>query len=230
MGRNMENILIIKNLCKAYKKNKTKIQVIENLNLTVTKGEFISIQGKSGCGKSTLFNMISGIDKIDSGEIISCGIVLKNANEKTLSLYKNRQIGLVFQNYNLINEFNVIENIILPKIILGQETKETINKKALDLMKILKIDNRAKHYPSELSGGESQRVAIARALINEPDIILCDEPTGNLDLSTAKTVENLLINTAKNFKKTLILVSHNPQFANKADSKYEFKDRTLKKL
>ncbi len=144
--------------------------------------------------------MISGIDKIDSGEIISCGIVLKNANEKTLSLYKNRQIGLVFQNYNLINEFNVIENIILPKIILGQETKETINKKALDLMKILKIENRVKHYPSELSGGESQRVAIARALINEPDIILCDEPTGNLDLSTAKTVENLLINTAKILK------------------------------
>ncbi|WKC73078.1 ABC transporter ATP-binding protein [Borreliella yangtzensis] len=226
----MGNILIIKNLCKAYKKNKTTIQVIENLNLTVTKGEFISIQGKSGCGKSTLFNMISGIDKIDSGEIISCGISLKNANEKILSLYKNRQIGLVFQNYNLINEFSVIENIILPKIISGQETKETINKKALDLMKILKIENRANHYPSELSGGESQRVAIARALINEPNIILCDEPTGNLDLSTAKTVENLLINTAKNFKKTLILVSHNPKFANKADSKYEFKDRTLKKL
>lgn len=174
--------------------------------------------------------MISGIDKIDSGEIISCGIFLKNANEKTLSLYKNRQIGLVFQNYNLINEFSVIENIILPQIISGQKTKETINKKALDLMKILKIENRANHYPSELSGGESQRVAIARALINEPNIILCDEPTGNLDLSTAKTVENLLINTAKNFKKTLILVSHNPQFANKADSKYEFKDRTLKKL
>lgn len=230
MGCKMENILIIKNLCKAYKKNETKIQVIENLNLTVEKGEFISIQGKSGCGKSTLFNMISGIDKIDSGEIISCGIFLKNANEKTLSLYKNRQIGLVFQNYNLINEFNVIENISLPKIISGQEAKETINKKAFDLMKILKIENRANHYPSELSGGESQRVAIARALINEPNIILCDEPTGNLDLSTAKTVENLLINTAKSFKKTLILVSHNPQFANKADSKYEFKDRTLKKL
>ncbi|AJA89927.1 ABC transporter ATP-binding protein [Borreliella chilensis] len=227
----MENILTIQNLCKAYKKNKkTKIQIIENLNLIVTKGEFISIQGKSGCGKSTLFNMISGIDKIDSGEIISCGVSLKNANEKILSLYKNKQIGLVFQNYNLINEFNVIENIILPQIISGQQTKETINKKALDLMQILKIENRANHYPSELSGGESQRVAIARALINEPNIILCDEPTGNLDLMTAKTVENLLINTAKNLKKTLILVSHNPKFANKADSKYEFKNRTLKRI
>ncbi len=101
---------------------------------------------------------------------------------KTLSLYKNRQIGLVFQNYNLINEFSVIENIILPQIISGQKTKETINKKALDLMKILKIENRANHYPSELSGGESQRVAIARALINEPNIILCDEPQGKFRL------------------------------------------------
>ncbi|BCR21523.1 ABC transporter ATP-binding protein [Borrelia sp. HM] len=226
----MENILCIKKVHKTYTKNKTKIKVIENLDLNVKSGDFISIQGKSGCGKSTLFNIISGIDKVDSGDIISCGISLKDASEKTLSLYKNKKIGLVFQNHNLIDEFNVLENIILPKIIEGQDDLKTINQKAINLMKILEIDTRVEHYPSELSGGESQRAAIARALINEPNIILCDEPTGNLDVKTAKTVESLLINTAKKFGKTLILVSHNPEFSNKADIKYELKEKRLNRI
>ncbi|AAX17421.1 MULTISPECIES: ABC transporter ATP-binding protein [Borrelia] len=226
----MKNIICITEIHKTYTKNKTKIKVLENLNLNVKDGDFISIQGKSGCGKSTLFNIISGIDKMDSGDIISCGISLKDANEKTLSLYKNKKIGLVFQNHNLIDEFSVFENIILPKIIEGKDNLETINRKALRLMKILEIDKRGDHYPSELSGGEAQRAAIARALINEPNIILCDEPTGNLDINTAKTVESLLINTAKTFHKTLILVSHNPEFSNKADIKYEFKEKTLKRI
>ena len=226
----MTNILTIKEIHKTYIKNKTKIKVIENLSINVKSGDFISIQGKSGCGKSTLFNIISGIDKMDSGDIISCGISLKDANEKTLSFYKNKKIGLVFQNHNLIDEFNVLENIILPKIIEGQDHFETINRKALNLMRILEIDLRAEHYPSELSGGEAQRVAIARALINEPNMILCDEPTGNLDINTAKTVESLLIDTAKKFRKTLILVSHNLEFANKADVKYELKEKKLKRI
>ncbi|ASQ28911.1 ABC transporter ATP-binding protein [Borrelia miyamotoi] len=226
----MINILCIKEVHKTYTKNNTKIKVIENLNLNVKNGDFISIQGKSGCGKSTLFNIISGIDKMDSGDIISCGISLKNASEKTLSLYKNKKIGLVFQNHNLIDEFSVLENIILPKIIEGQDDLKTINRKALSLMKILEIDKRADHHPSELSGGESQRAAIARALINEPNIILCDEPTGNLDVKTAKTVESLLIDTAKKFGKTLILVSHNQEFSNKADIKYELKEKRLNKI
>ncbi|AHE62424.1 ABC transporter ATP-binding protein [Borrelia parkeri] len=226
----MKNIICITEIHKTYTKNKTKIKVLENLNLNIKDGEFISIQGKSGCGKSTLFNIISGIDKMDSGDIISCGISLKNASEKTLSLYKNKKIGLVFQNHNLIDEFSVFENIILPKIIEGKDNLETINRKALRLMKILEIDTRGDHYPSELSGGEAQRAAIARALINEPNIILCDEPTGNLDINTAKTVESLLINTAKTFHKTLILVSHNPEFSNKADIKYELKEKTLKRI
>ncbi|UPA17611.1 ABC transporter ATP-binding protein [Borrelia sp. MN22-0132] len=226
----MKNIMCITEIHKTYTKNKTKIKVLENLNLNVKDGDFISIQGKSGCGKSTLFNIISGIDKMDSGDIISCGISLKNASEKTLSLYKNKKIGLVFQNHNLIDEFSVFENIILPKIIEGKDNLETINRKALRLMKILEIDTRGDHYPSELSGGEAQRAAIARALINEPNIILCDEPTGNLDINTAKTVESLLINTAKTFHKTLILVSHNPEFSNKADIKYELKEKTLKRI
>ncbi|WP_024654175.1 ABC transporter ATP-binding protein [Borrelia persica] len=227
---NTQNIMCIKEIYKTYTKNKTKIKVLENLNLNVKNGDFISIQGKSGCGKSTLFNIISGIDKMDSGDIISCGISLKNANEKTLSLYKNKKIGLVFQNHNLIDEFNVFENIILPKIIEGKDNFEEIKKKALRLAKILGINTRIEHYPSELSGGEAQRVAIARALINEPNIILCDEPTGNLDINTAKTVESLLIETSKTFHKTLILVSHNPEFSNKADIKYELRDRTLKRI
>ncbi|WKC57666.1 ABC transporter ATP-binding protein [Borrelia sp. P9F1] len=226
----MTNILTIKEMHKTYIKNKTRIKVIENLSINVKSGDFISIQGKSGCGKSTLFNIISGIDKMDSGEIISCGISLKDANEKTLSFYKNKKIGLVFQNHNLIDEFNVLENVILPKIIEGQDHFETINRKALNLMRILEIDSRAEHYPSELSGGEAQRVAIARALINEPNIILCDEPTGNLDINTAKIVESLLIDTAKKFRKTLILVSHNLEFANKADIKYELKEKKLKRI
>lgn len=226
----MTNILCIKEVHKTYTKNNTKIKVIENLNLNVKSGDFISIQGKSGCGKSTLFNIISGIDKMDSGDIISCGISLKDASEKTLSLYKNKKIGLVFQNHNLIDEFSVLENIILPKIIESQDDLKTINRKALSLMKILEIDKRAEHYPSELSGGESQRAAIARALINEPNIILCDEPTGNLDVKTAKTVESLLIDTAKKFGKTLILVSHNQEFSNKADIKYELKEKRLNKI
>ncbi|AHH03033.1 Lipoprotein releasing system ATP-binding protein lolD [Borrelia nietonii YOR] len=226
----MKNILCIKGIYKTYTKNKTKIKVLENLSLNVKDGDFISIQGKSGCGKSTFFNIISGIDKMDSGDIISCGISLKDANEKTLSLYKNKKIGLVFQNHNLIDEFSVFENIILPKIIEGKDSLETINQKALRLMKILEINKRAEHYPSELSGGEAQRAAIARALINEPNIILCDEPTGNLDINTAKTVESLLIDTTQTFNKTLILVSHNPEFSNKADIKYELKDKTLKRI
>ncbi|AHH10234.1 ABC transporter ATP-binding protein [Borrelia coriaceae] len=226
----MKNILCIKAIHKTYTKNKTKIKVLENLSLNIKDGDFISIQGKSGCGKSTLFNIISGIDKMDSGDIISCGISLKDANEKTLSLYKNKKIGLVFQNHNLIDEFNVFENIILPKIIEGEDSLELINRKAFRLMKILEINTRAEHYPSELSGGEAQRAAIARALINEPNIILCDEPTGNLDIITAKTVESLLIDTAKTLRKTLILVSHNPEFSNKADTKYELKDKTLKRI
>ncbi|ACH93039.1 MULTISPECIES: ABC transporter ATP-binding protein [Borrelia] len=227
---NTQNIICIKEIYKTYTKNKTKIQVLENLNLNVKNGDFISIQGKSGCGKSTLFNIISGIDKMDSGDIISCGISLKNANEKTLSLYKNTKIGLVFQNHNLIDEFNVFENIILPKIIEGKDNFAEIKKKALRLMKILDIETRKEHYPSELSGGEAQRAAIARALINEPNIILCDEPTGNLDINTAKTVESLLIETSKTFNKTLLLVSHNPEFSNKADIKYELRDKTLKRI
>lgn len=207
-------IIEIRNLSKRYKIPNGEISIFENLNLSIKKGEFITIVGPSGCGKTTLLNIISTIDSKYDGEVYINGNNIKNLNEEEKDLIRLNEIGYLFQFDSLINELNVIENILLPSLIRGKNNKL----KALELMEKFNLKDFAYRLPSELSGGEKQRVALIRAIINSPKILIADEPTGNLDLENA-------INVMEDLKKlseegiTIVMASHNIELA----KKYSFK-------
>ena len=214
------NILVLSNISKSYRQGSEYITIFDNFNLTVDKGEFISITGPSGSGKTTLLNLVGLIDSIDEGQILLNDKIISNQNSNEKSEVRRNNFGFIYQNYNLFDNFSAIENITLPLILRG-EAKDVAFEKADELMNIFDISHRKSHFPNSLSGGEQQRVAIARALINQPDIVIADEPTGNLDHENSVNVFKYLIDYIESEKMTLIMATHNQEWANKSDRRVD---------
>lgn len=207
-------LIEVKNLCKVYGSGEAKVEALKDINLEIEQGEFVAIVGPSGSGKSTLLHLLGGVDKPTSGEVIIRGESVYKLKEKELSVLRRRKIGFVFQFFNLIPVLTAEENIEMPVLLDGGK----IDKEYLeDLLKLLGLENRRKHHPSELSGGQQQRVSIGRALANKPAVILADEPTGNLDSKNSKEILELLKYSAKKYKQTLILITHDINIARAAD-------------
>lgn len=212
----MEKDIILKceNLIKEYGKGTNKVLALDDISFTVKKGQFISIVGASGSGKSTLLHLLGGIDKPSSGKVIINNINICELSSDELAVFRRKNIGIIYQFYNLLPILNVKENIILP----CQLDKQKINGEELEeLLKILNLQDRIEHLPNQLSGGQQQRVAIGRALINHPAIILADEPTGNLDSKTSKDIIELLRLSNKKYHQTILLVTHDENLASQAD-------------
>ena len=222
-------VVRVKELTKVYKTGNTYLTVLDHLNLQVEKGKVVAIAGRSGSGKSTLLNLIGGLDAPTEGSIYINGVHIEKTNEEELSNFRNRHIGFIFQFHHLLAEFTVVENVMMPSLI-HQFQIENAHKRALELLQTLEIYEKRDAKPSSLSGGESQRVAIARALINNPGLILADEPTGNLDLKTGEIIKNVLFTIARNLKCTMIVVTHNRIIAQDADMTYRLKYGALKPL
>lgn len=222
----MNKILEIKNLTKTYVTDSEKLTILENLDLTVEEGKKIVIVGESGCGKSTLLNIIGGIDSFTSGTVLSGKWDLSSLSQKDVSEYRSTFIGLVFQFHYLLKDFTAVENVYLPAYINGCKKKEA-EEKALQLLSDVGVYERRNHLPSELSGGERQRVAVARALINNPSLILADEPTGNLDPANSSLIGNLLFSMVEKYKKTLILVTHDQNLSKMGDLCYKIESHKL---
>jgi lipoprotein-releasing system ATP-binding protein len=200
------------------------IQVLKDINFSINKGEFVSLTGKSGCGKSTLLYILSTMDTDYSGELLIDGISMKNKKENELARIRNEKIGFVFQFHYLLNEFSVLKNVMLPGLKLNKYSREEIEHRAIEKLKILGIENEALKLPNQLSGGQKQRVAIARSLINDPLIIMGDEPTGNLDKKNSVIVFDVFKELAHSFKQTLLIVTHDQEFANNCDRIIEMED------
>ena len=215
----MNNNLIIslKNITKTFKG--LDVPVLSNLNLQLNKSENIAISGVSGSGKSTLLHLMAGLDCPNSGSVDLNNKNIANLSQNDLSIMRNQLIGFIYQSHHLLPDFSALENVVMPLLIRGG-TYQGNHNKAIKILKKLGLSNRLDHYPHQLSGGERQRVAIGRALINEPQIILADEPTGNLDRSNAKVVFDLFINLAKEYGSTIVLVTHDPELARKMKKIY----------
>lgn len=208
------SILQVINLKKYYGQNSNIIKALDSVTLYIEKGEFISIVGTSGSGKSTLLNMMGGLDNPTSGKVIIKGKELSTMTDEQLTIFRRRNIGFIFQNYNLVPLLNVYENIILPIGLDG----ETIDKDFInEIINMLSLEEKLYDMPSNLSGGQQQRVAIARALVTKPAIILADEPTGNLDSRTSSDVLSLLKVTSKKFNQTIVMITHNNEIAQLTD-------------
>ena len=223
----MNNFVSLKKISKIYFK-KSKIKALNNINLSFKIGRVYSLIGPSGSGKSTLLNLLSLIDKPSSGSIKIKNKIINYDNQNENDLYRSSSIGIIYQNYNLLNDFTALENVSLAELALNNNSK-TSEINAKKTLHNLGLSNRVYHYPTELSGGENQRVAIARAIINKPKIILADEPTGNLDLKNAKTVFKNLLNL-KNKKRLIIFATHNREFAEMSDCKIEMIDGNIKSI
>lgn len=218
-------IVQTKNLKKYYNLGKNMIKAVDGISLDVKDGEFLAIVGSSGSGKTTLLNLIGGLDIPTDGKIIVNHVDITHMNENQLSIFRRRNIGFVFQNYNLISNLNVIENIILPIELDGNRIpRDDIE----DILSVLKLTDKKYIYPSHLSGGQQQRVAIARALATKPSIILADEPTGNLDSKTGQDVMGLLKRANQLYKQTIIMITHNEDIAQLADRMIRIEDGKLR--
>ena len=213
--------LSCENLDKTYQNNNTSIaeNVLKNINLNIEEGVLAALRGPSGSGKSTLLNLIAGLDYPSSGKVIFNNIVVNNLNNSELAIYRNKNISIIFQFFNLLNDLTVYENIALPLIIRGVNKKQILEK-VLPLMEKIGLMNRKDFKTGILSGGESQRVAIARSLVTEPKLILADEPTGNLDKSNTDMILDLLINSCKSTNSTLLMVTHDMDLLKKFDKVY----------
>lgn len=204
-------------------KNYGALQVLKGVDLEVKQGEIISIVGASGAGKSTLLHIIGTLDKPDAGEVTVDGERIKFMNDKHLSAFRNQKIGFVFQFHHLLPEFTALENVCIPAYINGKSKAET-ETKATGILEFLGLKDRLNHKPSQLSGGEQQRVAIARALINDPAVILADEPSGNLDSNTAKELHEMFFTLREKYGQTFVIVTHNLELAEMADRKLTMTD------
>ena len=200
------------------------IQVLHNVNFSIDRGEFVSIIGKSGCGKSTLLYILSTMDTDYEGDLLIDNISMKGKKEHELAKVRNEKIGFVFQFHYLLNEFSVLKNVMLPGLKLGKYSAQQIEHQAVEKLKLLGIEKEALKKPNQLSGGQKQRVAIARALINEPLIIMGDEPTGNLDKKNSELVFDIFKELTLESKQTLLIVTHDSEFARKSDRIIEMED------
>lgn len=222
----MNEIIKISNLEKTYKTDSEELTILHNLDLSVEKGTKVVIAGESGCGKSTLLNIIGGIDKPTSGFVQVGNWDVSSLKEKQLSEYRSKYLGFIFQFHYLLKDFTALENVYMPALIAGMNEK-TAKEKAESLLESVGIYDRKNHLPSQLSGGERQRAAVARSLINNPELILADEPTGNLDPENALMIGELLFSLSEKFSKTLVLVTHDMNLAAKGDICYKIKDGKL---
>ena len=207
-------ILRVENLCKRYGKDSTLVEALKNVSFKVEKGEFVAIVGPSGSGKSTLLHILGGVDKPTSGHVYVEGTDVFSLNENNLAIFRRRQVGLIYQFYNLIPILNVKENISLPVLLDGKEPDE---KYLNELIETLGLENRVNHLPNELSGGQQQRVSIGRALIYHPSLLLADEPTGNLDSKSSHEIMELLEISNKRYGQTIIMITHDESLAMHAD-------------
>jgi lipoprotein-releasing system ATP-binding protein len=219
----MNKILEAKNINKFFH-DPVRIQVIENLSFSINKGEFVSLTGKSGCGKSTLLYVLSTMDTDYDGELLIDSEEMPKNNEAFLARIRNEKIGFVFQFHYLLNEFNVLKNVMLPGLKLNKYSEEEVEHRAMEKLKILGIDHLALKASNRVSGGEKQRVAIARALINDPHIIMGDEPTGNLDKKNSDLVFDIFKQLAEEFNQTLLIVTHDPSFAERTHRTIKMED------
>ncbi len=219
----MEKIIETVNLYKDYMLGTVSVEILKDINLSIAKGEFITIMGPSGSGKSTLLYLLGGLDKPTSGKIIINGKDISELSDQEQSIMRRRDVGFVFQFYNLVPNLTVEDNVMLPILLDGKKISD-YRDKLDEILDIVELSDRKCHTPRELSGGQQQRVAIARALINEPDIILADEPTGNLDSKTSEEVMNLLQRINKEKRKTILQVSHSIETANYSDRIIKVKD------
>lgn len=207
-------ILRVENLCKEYGKGQTKVKALDNVSFSVEKGEFVAIVGASGSGKSTLLHLLGGVDRPNSGKVFIAGKDIYKLNDDELAIFRRRQVGLIYQFYNLIPILNVEENITLPLSLDGRKVDE---KRLEELINLLGLSGRRTHLPNELSGGQQQKTSIGRAMITNPAIILADEPTGNLDSKSSDEVVTLLKKSNKDYKQTIIMITHNLEIAKVAD-------------
>jgi putative ABC transport system ATP-binding protein len=207
-----EATLTVENLSKVYVSAMGKVVSLRNVSFSVNKGEFVSVVGPSGSGKSTLLNMIGALDRPTSGKVFINGIDIFSLNDSQIATIRNHTLGFIFQSYNLINRTTILKNVEFPGITGGMSDGDR-RRRAVKLLSFLGIKDKAKYKPSNLSGGQQQRVAIARALMNDPKIILADEPTGNLDTKTGQGVFDLLRLLSSKFRRTIIMVTHNPELA-----------------
>ncbi len=202
-------------------------QVLKDVNLTIEKGVFATVMGKSGCGKSTLLYILSTMDTEYEGELFIDGVNMRNRTEKELAQVRNEKIGFVFQFHYLLNEFSVIRNVMLPGLKLAKYSEKEVENKAYEKLKLLGIESEAMKKPNQLSGGQKQRVAIARALINDPLIIMGDEPTGNLDKKNSEVVYEIFNELAESYNQSLLIVTHDPEFANRTHRIIEMVDGAI---
>jgi putative ABC transport system ATP-binding protein len=220
-------ILNFKNVSKAYHQGAKSLQVLQNLNLDIAKAQSLAILGKSGSGKSTFLSLAAGLDRPDQGEIFIHNKNIVNLTEDELARFRSAHIGIIFQQFHLMQNLTALENIMLPLEILSDHLAY---EKALHALTQVGLSDRAHHFPAQLSGGEKQRVAIARSLVTKPNIIFADEPSGNLDAQTGATVMQLLFNLVKEIQTTLVLVTHDQELAQNCDSIYELKNHCFEKI
>jgi lipoprotein-releasing system ATP-binding protein len=221
-----EIILQAKNINK-YFHDPVTVKVLNNITFSINKGEFVSVTGKSGCGKSTLLYILSTMDTDYEGELLIDNEVMTNKKEKQLALVRNQKIGFVFQFHYLLNEFSVLKNVMLPGLKLNKFSEAEVEHRAMERLKMLGIEQLANKYANRISGGEKQRVAIARALINDPLIIMGDEPTGNLDKKNSEIVFNIFEELATQFNQTLLIVTHDEGFAGKTNRLIHMEDGNI---
>lgn len=219
-------ILKVKNLTKIYGKGENEVRALDDVSFSINKGEFVAIIGPSGSGKSTLLHILGAVDKPTSGEVFMDGQNVFEKNDEQLAIFRRRQVGLIYQFYNLLPVLNVTENITLPVLLDGRK----VNKERLDeLVEILKLKGRENHLPNELSGGQQQRVSIGRALMNAPAVVLADEPTGNLDSKNSHEIIDLLKLSNRRFNQTLVVITHDENIALQADRIIAIEDGKITK-
>ncbi|OIO87501.1 MAG: hypothetical protein COW32_06215 [Candidatus Aquicultor secundus] len=216
-------MISVVNLVRKYSLGKEPLIALDNVSISISQGEFVSIMGTSGSGKSTLLNLIGGLDRFDSGEISVDGLDIASLDENQLAKYRREKIGFIFQSYNLVPTLTALQNVELPLIFSGIPKNDRLTK-VQDMLKTVGLQDRVNHRPTEMSGGEQQRVAVARALINNPAIILGDEPTGNLDSKTGEEIMDLLTWMNKNNGLTVVMVTHDAEKARYADRVVHIKD------
>ena len=226
----MSKILELKNINKIYETKVEKLEILKDINLTLETQSFISIQGKSGSGKTTLLNILGLLDSPTNGEVIYDDIHVNFKKEKLKNKLRNEKIGFVFQFHYLLPEFTALENVMIPALVNKKTNKNQVKEKAKEYLNLVGLGERLTHKPSELSGGEKQRVAIARAMINDPAVILADEPTGNLDVDTSQTIHDLFGKINSDNKQAIIIVTHSLELAGVTNEKFEIKKGKLEKL
>jgi putative ABC transport system ATP-binding protein len=205
----------VKSVRKVYRRDAQEITVLDGINLEVPEGEFVALMGPSGSGKTTLLNLIAGIDRATSGQVVVAGTDVTELSESALARWRSHNVGFIFQFYNLIPVLTAVENVELPLLLTSLSGRERRDR-ALTALKVVGLADRAQHYPRQLSGGQEQRVAIARAIVTDPKVLVADEPTGDLDAKSAHEILDLMTTLNKDFRKTIVMVTHDPRAAERA--------------